>query len=211
MNLDQFRKEYRLGELKDDSLEADPILQFASWFKHAAEVIQEDITTMVLATSSPEGKPAARIVLLKDFDEHGFTFYTNYRGRKGKELEMNPYAAILFYWQALERQVRIEGRVERISEQESDEYFNKRPTESKISAVISPQSEPVASRKVLEDRWVEFLKENFSEEIKRPDYWGGYRLIPERIEFWQGRVNRLHDRFVYTRTATGWMIERLAP
>ena len=211
MNLDQFRKEYRLGELKDDSLESDPLIQFANWFKYAAELIKEDITAMTLATATPDGKPSARIVLLKDFDERGFTFYTNFQGRKARELESNPYAAILFYWKELERQVRIEGRVERIPNEESDEYFNKRPTESKISAVISPQSEPVTSRKVLEDRWVEFLKENFSEEIQRPDYWGGLRLVHERIEFWQGRVNRLHDRFVYTRKDTGWEILRLAP
>ncbi|MBN2172909.1 MAG: pyridoxamine 5'-phosphate oxidase [Bacteroidales bacterium] len=211
MNLDQFRKEYRLGELKDDSLEPDPILQFAGWFKHAAEILHEEVTTMILATATAEGKPSARIVLLKDFDERGFTFITNYQGRKGRELEENPYAAILFYWNELERQVRIEGKVEHVSDAESDDYFNKRPTESKISAVISPQSQPVESRQVLEDKWVNFLKDNFGKEIQRPHYWGGFRLVPDRVEFWQGRINRLHDRFLYTRTKNGWKIERLAP
>jgi len=212
MNLDKFRKEYKLGELKDDQLEKDPIKQFEKWFDQATELNQQKLdNAMILATATPEGKPSARIVLLKDYDKMGFIFYTNYSGRKGLELEKNPNAVILFYWEELERQIRIEGTVEKTSKEESDAYFASRPTESKISATISPQSQPVSSRLFLEDKWVEFLKNNFSTDIDRPDFWGGFRLVPEKIEFWQGRINRLHDRFLYTKIKGGWKIDRLAP
>ncbi len=211
MNIEALRREYKKDELKDDNIDLNPVDQFEKWFEQALHADIVDVNAMTLATATSDGRPSARIVLLKGFDERGFTFFTNFESRKGRELEANPRAALLFYWKELERQVRIEGEVKRSSPYESDEYFDSRALESRISAVISPQSRVVGSRRYLEDQWVEFLKKMETEGIQRPDYWGGYHLMPDSIEFWQGRPNRLHDRIRYSRHGNSWRIERLAP
>jgi pyridoxamine 5'-phosphate oxidase len=167
---------------------------------------------MTLATATPLGRPSARMVLLRGADERGFSFFTNYESRKARELEANPYAALVFFWHELERQVRIEGRVERVSPDESDRYFHSRPRGARIGAWASPQSQVIAGREVLESRYSESENRHPDETIPRPANWGGYRLIPDSIEFWQGRPNRLHDRLRYTlRPGRSWLIERLAP
>jgi pyridoxamine 5'-phosphate oxidase len=195
------------------SVDPNPIRQFERWFRElpAAGINEQDATSMTLATAAKDGQPRARIVLLKSFDESGFVFFTNYHSRKGGDLAANARACLLFYWAPLWRQVRIEGTVEKVSEAESDEYFHSRPLGSKIGAWASNQSEAVASRKELDERFEEFSLK-FSDNVPRPSHWGGYRLKPGVIEFWQGRENRLHDRLVYTREGDGaWRIERLAP
>lgn len=211
MNIEALRKEYKRGELKDDNLEKDPLRLFNKWFEQALHAEIMDVNAMTLATATADGRPSARTVLLKSFDEKGFTFYTNYDSRKGEELKSNPRAALLFFWKELERQVRIEGNVVISSEEESDEYFASRALESRISAVISPQSKIIPSRRYLEDKWVDYLKQVEQNGIERPSFWGGFRLVPEKIEFWQGRPNRLHDRILYTTKGSGWEISRLAP
>jgi pyridoxamine 5'-phosphate oxidase len=195
------------------SVDPNPIRQFERWFRElpAAGVNEQDATSMTLATAAKDGQPRARIVLLKSFDESGFVFFTNYHSRKGGDLAANARACLLFYWAPLWRQVRIEGTVEKVSEAESDEYFHSRPLGSKIGAWASNQSEAVTSRKELDERFEEFSLK-FSDNVPRPSHWGGYRVRPGVIEFWQGRENRLHDRLVYTREGDGaWRIERLAP
>lgn len=209
--LRELRKEYKFGELAEKTVDPDPIVQFRHWFEFAIQAELIEVNAMTLATVTKDGNPSARIVLLKEFDEKGFVFFTNYEGRKGLELKNNLKAALVFYWKELERQVRIEGDVERESEKESDKYFSSRPMESKISAIISNQSQVVKNRDELEERWVSFLKENYSEDIQRPENWGGYRVIPKSIEFWQGRPNRLNDRILYTKMDNNWKIERLEP
>jgi pyridoxamine 5'-phosphate oxidase len=195
------------------SIDPNPTRQFEKWFQElsSAGVPEQDAISMTLATATRYGLPCARIVLMKNFDDRGFVFYTNYDSRKGNELEENARACLLFYWSPLWRQVRIEGAVERVSEQESDQYFHSRPLGSKVGAWASNQSQPIANRDVLENRFQEFdLK--FGDNVPRPPHWGGYRVIPEVIEFWQGQANRLHDRLRYTLQADGsWVIERLAP
>ena len=166
---------------------------------------------MTLATAGPDGRPSARIVLLRGYDARGFVFFTNYESRKGRELEANPHAALVFHWHDLERQIRIEGPVERTSAEESDAYFETRPVGSRMGAWASRQSEVIADRKTLEDRVRALELEYPDGQVRRPDYWGGYRVIPSVIEFWQGRPSRLHDRLRYTRSAHGWFIERLSP
>ncbi len=211
MDVHHLRKEYIKYELHKSSVDPNPIIQFANWFQHALDAEIPDVSAMTLATATSAGKPSARIVLLKSFGESGFVFYSNYEGRKGMELEMNPQAALLFFWKELERQVRIEGRVEKLIPEESDAYFASRPLESRISASISHQSKAIPSRRYLEEKWQEFLKDTSENGFKRPPYWGGYRLIPESIEFWQGRSNRLHDRILYSLQQGIWKIERLQP
>jgi pyridoxamine 5'-phosphate oxidase len=204
------RKEYSHKKLLEEKADKDPCKQFTKWWKQALKSEIVEPNAMTLATASVDGMPSARIVLLKDFDEKGFVFFTNYESYKGKQLQENPKACLVFFWKEVERQVRITGLVEKISAAESDEYFYLRPKESQIGANASPQSQVIISRKWLDERF-ESLKKNES-LIKRPDNWGGYRVKPVLFEFWQGRPGRLHDRLQYTLQDDGsWIIERLAP
>jgi pyridoxamine 5'-phosphate oxidase len=207
----RLRKEYTRAGLAESDANPDPIAQFRRWFDDALAAGLREPNAMTLATATPDGRPSARVVLLKGFDERGFVFYTNYEGRKGEELEENPYCALVFYWAELERQVRVEGRVSRVPKRESDEYFGSRPRGSRLGAWASEQSRPVGGREVLEERLRVLEAEYEAREVPRPPFWGGYRVEPEVIEFWQGRENRLHDRLVYRRSGGGWGRERLQP
>jgi pyridoxamine 5'-phosphate oxidase len=206
------RKDYTLQDLTETEVDPNPFIQFKKWFEQALAAQLPEPNAMTLATATPDAQPAARMVLLKDFDERGFVFFTNYNSHKGLELAENPQAALVFWWAELERQVRICGRVEKVSEQESDGYFNSRPPNSRLGAWVSNQSEVVESREVLEQRMQEFQSKFENQEIPRPPHWGGLRVIPSEIEFWQGRPSRLHDRLLYTLLDDGsWKIERLSP
>jgi len=235
MAIADLRREYSLTGLRRSDLEADPIAQFKKWFDQAtgartsgrvrkffirlykrfllasgAEPL--DLTAMTLATTDREGRPSARVVLLKGVDQRGFIFYTNYGSRKGEELAANPQAALVFYWPDQERQVCIAGEVSKLPPAESDAYFKSRPRGSRIAAWASQQSAPVRDRVALEEKWQQIEAQYADQDVPRPPFWGGYLLAPARIEFWQGRPNRLHDRFRYTRQPdTGWRIERLSP
>lgn len=205
------RREYLASPLQHDMLQQDPIKQFALWLEKATEVSPDDATSMTLATASASGMPSARIVLLKHFDEQGFAWYTDYESQKGRELAENPQAELMFYWYGLERQVRIQGQVEKLSAAQGEQYFNERPFGSRLSAAASHQSHPVDSRETLEQRVAELEAAHPAEDLERPERWGGYRLIPSAFEFWQGRANRLHDRFRYRLENGNWIIERLQP
>jgi len=211
MTLKDQNRELKKLELSEQVINADPIVQFKEWFEFAIQSGISEANVMTLATSTVDGKPSARIVLLKEYDENGFVFFTNYQGRKGEEMNKNPNVALVIFWKELERQIRIEGTVEKVDEKTSDEYFQSRPMESRVSAAISPQSKVIPSRQYLEEKWVEFLKQNYANEIIKPEFWGGYRVIPNKIEFWQGRPNRLHDRILYAKGDSDWKIQRLAP
>lgn len=213
MNRDiaDIRKDYSLLSLDENEVAANPVEQFTKWWHDVINSQISEANAMTLATVSNDGKPAARIVLLKDYDGQGFVFYTNYNSSKGRQLAGNAHAALLFFWKEIERQVRIEGRVTKTAEEESDAYFFSRPEGSRIGAWASPQSSVINSREVLEENEQRY-KNEFKNSIPRPPHWGGYRVMPEKMEFWQGRNNRLHDRILYTKTASGsWKVERLAP
>lgn len=211
MNIESLRKEYKRSELRDDTVDPDPVKQFRKWFEEAMHADVDEANAITLATAGASGQPSARIVLLKAFDKKGFTFFTNYEGRKSRDLKENPKAALLVFWKELERQVRIEGTVELVDKKESDKYFDSRSLESRISAAVSPQSEEIPSRRYLEELWINKLKELKDNKLFRPEHWGGYRVVPRHIEFWQGRPNRLHDRILYARKGQKWVISRLAP
>jgi pyridoxamine 5'-phosphate oxidase len=205
------RKEYTRAGLSESDVSPDPIEQFRRWFDEALAADLHEPNAMTVATATPDGAPSARVVLLKGFDDRGFVFYTNYEGRKGRELEENPRVALLFYWGELERQVRIEGAASRTGEEESDAYYASRPRGSRLGALASRQSSEIGSREQLEDRLAGLEREYEGWDVPRPPYWGGYRVEPESFEFWQGRENRLHDRLAYHRDHGAWEIQRLQP
>jgi pyridoxamine 5'-phosphate oxidase len=212
LSVADLRKNYTRQGLNEADADLNPFKQFRRWFEEAVAAELPEPNAMTLATATPEGKPSARIVLLKDFDETGFVFYTNYHSQKGSELVANPWGAIAFWWAQLERQVRIEGQVEKVSAAESDQYYHSRPHGSQLGAWASDQSHAIASREVLETRLQQLKEEYEAKEIPRPPHWGGFRLIPTEIEFWQGRPNRLHDRLRYRREPDeSWVRERLSP
>lgn len=210
MDIASLRSEYLRTNLDENGIAADPYAQFRRWFDEALRAELPVANAMTLATCDGRGRPSARIVLLKGIDERGLVFFTNYRSRKGRELEANPQAALLFYWAELERELRVEGRVETVSAAESDAYFASRPLASRHAAIASPQSEPVTGRDELEARYADAAARS-GESPQRPAHWGGYRVLPESFEFWQGRPSRLHDRLLYTRGSGGWTLTRLAP
>jgi pyridoxamine 5'-phosphate oxidase len=209
-DLAQLRNDYSLKTLDEGHVDRDPMKQFGVWMVEAIHAQVPEPTAMTLATADAKGRPSARIVLLKGMDGGGFVFYTNYNSRKGRELAANPQAALTFMWKELERQVRIEGRVEKVTEDESRAYYATRPLGSRIGAWASPQSETIENRAWLEQRW-EALSKEYGETPQLPPHWGGYRVIPDYLEFWQGRRSRLHDRIVYARAGSGWKLSRLAP
>jgi pyridoxamine 5'-phosphate oxidase len=205
------RREYARARLDEANVSPDPITEFARWFEEAVKAEVQEPNAMTLASVGPEGAPSARIVLLKGFDERGFVFFTDYRSQKGTELEQNPRAALVFYWPELERQIRITGTTSPIGREESEAYFRTRPRGSRISAWVSYQSQVIANRRLLEDRIPELERKYPGEDVPLPPYWGGIRLAPLTVEFWQGRTSRLHDRIRYTRSGERWLIERLSP
>ena len=206
------RYEHAGSGLRRSDLDPDPIKQFSNWFTAAIEAGIRDVNAMSLATADSVGKPSVRVVLLKGFDQEGFVFFTNYESEKGKHLEANPYAALVFYWIELDRQIRVSGKALKTSREESQTYFHSRPVGSQLSAWASRQSEVIDARRVLDARMAEMTERFGDKAISLPPHWGGYRVKPEVIEFWQGRPNRLHDRFRYTLNADGnWLIDRLAP
>jgi len=205
------RKDYMLKSLNENEAQNNPIDQFTIWWNEALASNIDEINAMTLATASAAGKPDARIVLLKGYDEKGFIFFTNYSSTKGKQLAENPFATLVFFWKELERQVRIEGRVEKISEADSDAYFYSRPVGSRIGAWASPQSTVIENRELLEQNVKQLELKYAGGNVPRPQHWGGYVVVPEQIEFWQGRSSRLHDRLQYRLENGAWMVERLAP
>lgn len=211
ISIADLRLNYTQERLDESDVDSDPIKQFQQWFEQTVAAQLPEPNAMTLATATKDGVPSARIVLLKGVDERGFVFYTNYESHKGNELAENPKAALVFLWKQLERQVRIEGRVEKVAAEEADEYFQSRPIESRLGAWTSDQSRVIPNREALEQRFEELKQKYQNQEIPRPPHWGGYRVIPHLIEFWQGRPSRLHDRLCYRKKSDRWVIERLAP
>lgn len=211
MTIADLRREYARARLDESDVDPDPIVEFRRWFDDAirAEVLEPN--AMTLATATPDGMPSARIVLLKGVDAAGFTFFTDYRSQKGRELEANPRAALVFYWPEIERQVRVTGNVSMVARAEAAAYFRTRPEGSRLGAWTSHQSEVIPNRAALEERLASVTQRFAGQDIPLPPHWGGFRVAPETIEFWQGRPNRLHDRLRYVREAEGWRVERLSP
>lgn len=211
-NIEDLRREYRNEELKQEDMPDDPITLFEKWFNQALETDPYDANAMHLATVDDQGRPSIRVVLIKGYSNEGFVFYTNYNSQKGREIKKNPHCALNFFWSDLMRQVRIEGKAEKIHHSKSDEYFDSRPEGSRIAAIASPQSEIVESREELKEKFKSVEKQWKEAPLKRPPHWGGYRVKPSRIEFWQGRENRYHDRIKYSLLKDGqWTLHRLAP
>ncbi|MFZ6648575.1 pyridoxamine 5'-phosphate oxidase [Undibacterium sp. TJN25] len=211
MSLADLRKDYKQASLSENEVADDPVTQFTRWFEQATQANVPEPNAMSLATAASDGRPSSRIVLIKGVDERGFCWFTDYDSKKGNDIATNPQAALLFHWVELERQVRIEGRVEKLSGQESDAYFHSRPLGSRQSASASAQSQPIENRTALEAKLADVVA-RYADQPPRPDHWGGYRLVPDRLEFWQGRSSRLHDRIVYTRNADNtWSLSRLQP
>jgi len=208
--LAELRSDYVLKTLEEKDVDRDPLKQFGVWMVEAIHARVPEPTAMNLATVGGDGRPSARVMLLKGLEPGGFVFFTNYQSRKGRDLTAHPFAALTFLWKELERQVRIEGRVEKVSEADSDAYYLTRPLGSRIGAWASPQSATIEDRAWLERRWAE-LTQHHGEEPPRPPHWGGYRVVPDYLEFWQGRMSRLHDRVAYVKEAASWKIVRLAP
>lgn len=211
MSIADLRREYAHARLDEHEVDADPLSQFRKWFDDALRAELLEPNAMTLATATPDGAPSARVVLLKSADELGFAFYTDYRSQKGRELDLNPRAALVFYWGELERQIRITGGVSRVSREESEAYFRTRPRGSRLGAWASEQSSILSGRALLEVRLRDVAASYPGDEVPLPPHWGGYRVRPETVEFWQGRENRLHDRVRYVREERGWRIERLSP
>jgi pyridoxamine 5'-phosphate oxidase len=211
MEISELRREYRAAGLDRDQLDDDPVAQFGRWFGEAERADLIEPNAMTLATSSPDGRPSARIVLLKGFGPDGFVFFSNYASRTGDELAANPNAALVFWWPPLERQVRLEGSVERTTTEESEAYWASRPLGSRLAALASAQSQVLTGREELVRRVEELAARHRDGDVPLPEAWGGYRLVPDAFEFWQGQPNRLHDRFRYTRHQDGWLVERLSP
>jgi len=211
-DIQNIRSEYLAASLSETDTNADPIKQFDKWFNEALKAEVTEPTAMTLATATTDGRPSARIVLLKGFNNEGFVFYTNYLSRKGKEIGKNPLDSLLFFWAGLERQVRIEGVIEKVSREDSEHYFRSRPRASQLGAIASPQSQEIADRKILESKFNDVDAQYSDQEIPKPSFWGGYILKPRLIEFWQGRSSRLHDRILYKKVDNkNWKKVRLAP
>ena len=211
MSIADIRKDYQLKSLSEHEVAENPFAQFSVWWNEAIQSEIVEVNAMALSTVTSGGKPSSRIVLLKGYDEQGFVFFTNYSSDKGQQISQNHFAALLFFWKELERQVRIEGVVSKVSDEESDAYFNSRPVGSRLGAWASPQSQKISDREVLNKELMKFTEQFDQENIPRPTHWGGYRVKPTRIEFWQGRSNRLHDRILYEQVNDNWLVSRLAP